>query len=114
LFLLLVPAPRVVQLNPRPALLLTQHPVQLAHRQAARRLHVPAQARVLLPGLEKTRFFYIKNQPSGFFWVSWGFFGFLGFFWVFWVFLGFLARTRGFLGFFQFHEYFWVHPDFKL
>jgi hypothetical protein len=30
----------------------------------------------LNPGLEKTRVFYIKNQPSGFFF----FFGFLGFF----------------------------------
>jgi hypothetical protein len=33
-------------------------------------------------GLEKTRFF-LKTQPSGFFW---GFFGFLVFFWFFYIF----------------------------
>jgi hypothetical protein len=38
--------------------------------------------------------FFKKTQPSGFFWVSLGFFG------VFWVFLGFFAQTRGFIGFF--------------
>ncbi len=42
--------------------------------------------------------FLKKTQPSGFFWVFLGFFGFFGFFWVF---LGFFARTRGFLGFFS-------------
>jgi hypothetical protein len=40
--------------------------------------------------------FFKKTQPSGFFWVFLGFFGFFGFFWVF---LGFFARTRGILGF---------------
>jgi hypothetical protein len=94
---LLVPAPRVVQLYPRPALL-TQHPVQLAHRQAARRLHVPAQARVLLPGLEKIRVFK-KTSLVGFFLVFKAFLGgFLGF--------NFFAQKREFLGLFQFQEYF--------
>ncbi len=40
--------------------------------------------------------FFKKTQPSGFFWVFFGFFGF------FWVFLGFFAQTRGFLGFLGF------------
>jgi hypothetical protein len=37
--------------------------------------------------------FFKKTQPSGFFWVFLGFFGFFGFFWVF---LGFLPRREGF------------------
>ncbi len=42
-------------------------------------------------GLEKTRVFFKKTQPSGFFLV---FLGFFGFFWVFfWV---FLPRREGF------------------
>jgi hypothetical protein len=48
----------------------------------------------LRPGLEKTRFFFIKTQPSGFFWV------FFCFFYI-------CAQKREeFLGFFQFQEYF--------
>ncbi len=39
-------------------------------------------------GLEKTRVFFLKTQPSGFFWV---FLGFLGFFGFFGVFLGFFC-----------------------
>jgi hypothetical protein len=31
-------------------------------------------------GLEKTRFFFKKTQPSGFFWVFWVFLFFFGFF----------------------------------
>ncbi len=50
----------------------------------------------LVTGLEKTRVFLKKTQPSGFFWVFCFFLGFLGFFWVF---LGFFAQMRGFLGF---------------
>jgi hypothetical protein len=42
----------------------------------------------LFSGLEKTRVFKKKNQPSGFF----------GVFWVFW---GFFAQTRGLLGYFS-------------
>jgi hypothetical protein len=52
-------------------------------------------------GLEKTRVFYKKNQPSGFL-GFWGFFGFFVFFCVFYIF----AQKREFLGFFQFQEYF--------
>ncbi len=44
-------------------------------------------------GLEKTRFFLKKTQPSGFFWVL------CFFFYIF-------AQKREFLGFFQFQEYF--------
>ncbi len=66
-----------------------------------------SKVNTMLPGLEKTRVFLKKTQPSGFFWV---FLGFLGFFGFFWVFLGLFAQTRGFLGFlFQFHEYFYNH-----
>jgi hypothetical protein len=56
-------------------------------------------------GLEKTRFSFLKTQPSGFFL---GFF--LLFFWLFSGFFGFfliyLPRRESFLGFFQFQEYF--------
>jgi hypothetical protein len=48
-----------------------------------------------MAGLEKTRFFFKKTQPSGFFGFFWVF---LFFFLVFWVFLGFF----GFFGFFWF------------
>ncbi len=44
-------------------------------------------------GLEKTRFFFLKNPAQ---WVFLGFLGFLGFF----GFFGFFVRTRGFFGFF--------------
>ncbi len=50
---------------------------------------------VTAAGLEKTRVFLKKTQPSGFFWFFLGFLGFFGFF------LGFFAQTRGFLGFFS-------------
>ncbi len=54
---------------------------------------------VPVAGLEKTRVFWKKNQPSGFFWGFFGFFGvFLGFFGFF---SGFFAQTRGFLGVFS-------------
>ncbi len=48
----------------------------------------------LRAGLEKTRVFFKKTQPSGFFLGFFGFFlGFLGFFGFFWV---FLPRREGF------------------
>jgi hypothetical protein len=61
---------------------------------------------------KKPGFFKKKTQPSGFYWVSWNFFGvswgfsgflgFLGFFCFFYKFV----QNRQFLGFFQFQEYF--------
>ncbi len=64
---------------------------------------------VLKAGLEKTRFFFKKNQPNGFFGV---FLVILGvFFWG--GGLGFFAQKRGFLGFFfQFQEYFILYKIF--
>ncbi len=44
---------------------------------------VLAEDQVCQTGLEKTRVFKKKTQPSGFFWVFLGFLGFFGFFWVF-------------------------------
>ncbi len=57
---------------------------------------IQSSVSVLIPGLEKTRVFFIKNQPSGFF----GFFVFFWVFSVFWVFWRFLPRRVGFRFFF--------------
>ncbi len=50
-------------------------------------------------GLEKTRFFFFKTQPSWFFGFFLGFWGFFGFFGVF------CPDERVLRVFFQFHEY---------
>jgi hypothetical protein len=57
---------------------------------------------LLRPGLEKTRVFLKKNQPSGFFGFLWVFLGFFGFFGFFWVFLGFCPDEGVFRVFFSF------------
>ena len=41
------------------------------------------------PGLAKTRFFFFKPNPAGFFGFYWVLLGFFGFFWVFYFFIFF-------------------------
>ncbi len=49
-------------------------------KERLQQIHENCDAAQFLTGLEKTRVFLKKTQPSGFFWV---FLGFFGFFWVF-------------------------------
>jgi hypothetical protein len=59
----------------------------LMMRRAARNSHVTYNfCKTTVSGggrVGKNPFFFLKNQPSGFFWFFLGFLGFFGFFWVF-------------------------------